>query len=181
MTGLNFKDTALQLISQDKKPKDVSEILEKLKEHFSSDEKYAAALGERQLIESAKTIHALEKEMEEAIRKDLSIIEKGLKVTDEGKKRKAGGVPVDILCKDKQRNTVVVEISACAADLEEIAAMVNCMGAVAAEDNAPVRGILIAKEFTESAVNSSKVVKDLELMEYKPEFKFVRVPEQEKI
>ena len=111
--GMSFKDTALQLISQGKKPKDVSEMVAKLKEQFSSDEKYTAALDERQLMESAKTIHALEKEMEAEIRKDASLIEKGLKVKDEGKKRKAGGVPVDILCKDKQRNTVVIETWHC--------------------------------------------------------------------
>ncbi len=172
--GMSFKDTALQLISQDKKPKDVSEIVEKLKEHFSSDEKYAASLDERRLFESAKTIRALEREMEEAIRKDLSLVEEGLKAVDEGKKRKAGGIPVDILCKDNQRNTVVIEISACSTGLEEIAAMISCMGTVAAEDNAPVRGILIAKEFSEAAVNSARVVKDLELVRYKPRYELER-------
>ncbi len=177
--SMSFKDAALHLISQNKKPVDVTEAVAKLKEHFASDEKYAAGLDERQLVESAGTIRALEKEMEESIRKNLSLIEKGLKITDEGKKRKSGGVPVDILCKDKKRNTVIVEISACAAGLEEIAAMVNCMGAVSAEDNVPVRGILIAREFSRAAVNSSKVIKDLELTEYKPEFKFERLTEQE--
>ncbi len=179
ISNMSFKDAALHLLSQNKKPIDVSETFTKLKEHFKSDEKYMANLDERQLIESVKTTRALEKEMEESIRKNISLIEEGLKITDEGKKRKAASVPVDILCKDKQRNSVVVEISASAAGLEEIAAMVNCMGAVSAEDNVPVRGILIAREFSREAVNSSKVIKDLELMEYKPEFKFEKLPEQE--
>ena len=64
--------------------------------------------------------------------------------------------------------------------MEEIAAMVNCMGAVAAEDNVPVRGILIAKEFSEAAVNSSKVIKDLELVNYKPSYGFEKMAEEVK-
>jgi hypothetical protein len=74
-------------------------------------------------------------------------------------------------------NTVVIAVIADTAGIEEISAMVNCMGAHAAADSAPPGGILTAKAFTSAAANSAKVLKDLELIKYNIRFGFEKLAE----
>lgn len=82
---------------------------------------------------------------------------------------------IDILAIDTSDNFVVIEIKAGEADRDVCGQIQGYMGWVKANlsGNKPVRGIVIANDFTARLVYASKVVADLQLKKCQISFRFV--------
>ncbi len=124
---VNLKDTAFKLITQSKKAKEVSDKFAKLKEHIRIDDGYQTGLDENEFAEALRTKINLQKLLEDTIRKDTSMIFPELMIIDEEQKRIVENIPIDILCRDTEQNTVIIKICIGAAGMEEITKTLNLM------------------------------------------------------
>src|SRR5216684_2690103 len=116
---------------------------------------------------------SLEADLEEALVPNLAQLEKGLRLYEEhsavGRQfdAKAAG-RIDLLAVDSQQNFVVVELKAGDADRQVCGQIQAYMGWVKANlaGSRPVRGIIVAHEFTERAKLAATVVPGLTLKKY---------------
>jgi hypothetical protein len=127
------------------------------------------------LEESAELQFGLEKDLQLALRADIGQLDPGLSMIDGGTEFSTGAGRVDILAKDAQGTTVVVELKAGRADTRVIAQVLAYMTTVAAEKSMPVRGIIVAGDFDERVVLAARAVPNLELKRYSYQFKFDQV------
>lgn len=126
-----------------------------------------------EVAEAVTLTFGLEKDMQEALRKNLSQLEPGLTVIDGGNERKVDAGFIDILARDKDGTVVVIEIKAVASKPEAVAQVLGYMGAIAEEDNLEkVRGYLIAADHPKKVVWASKAVPNLRLKKYGFSFQF---------
>ncbi|MGA8025954.1 MAG: endonuclease NucS domain-containing protein [Bryobacteraceae bacterium] len=121
------------------------------------------------------TTFGLEKDLQKALRGNLSQLEKGLEVADEGKERHVPSGYIDITAKDGEGRTAVVELKAGEADRAAIGQILSYMGDLTAETKQPIRGILIAGSFSINALSASLAVPNLELKTYRCHFTFESV------
>lgn len=122
--------------------------------------------------EAAQTI-GLEKDMQAAIRQNISRIEQGLRITDGGRERSVETGFIDITAEDSESVPVVIELKTGVAGQRAVAQLLSYIGSVMEEDGIDnVRGILIASEFDRKARAAAKVVPNLTLMRYQFSFQF---------
>ncbi len=125
--------------------------------------------------ESQKQRLSLERDMQVALRNNISSLEKTLKIIDDGAERAVDSGLIDITCED-DKSLVVVELKAGKADSRAIAQILGYMGDLKEEDDTkPVRGILVAHDFDKRTKSAASVVPTLKLMKYSIEFKFSEV------
>ncbi|WP_335901132.1 endonuclease NucS domain-containing protein [Shewanella algae] len=121
---------------------------------------------------SPQTI-GLEKDMQAAIRRNISQIEAGLRITDGGRERCVETGKIDITGKDLTETPVVIELKTGIAGQRAIAQILSYMGSVMDEDERDdVRGILIASGFDKKARAAAKVIPSLTLIRYQFSFQF---------
>jgi hypothetical protein len=122
--------------------------------------------------EAAQTI-GLEKDMQAAIRQNISRIEQGLRITDGGRERSVETGFIDITAEDSESVPVVIELKTGVAGQRAVAQILSYIGSVMEEEGIDnVRGILIASEFDRKARAAAKVVPNLTLMRYQFSFQF---------
>ena len=122
--------------------------------------------------EVAQTI-GLEKDMQAAIRQNISQIEQGLRITDGGRERSVETGFIDITAEDSESIPVVIELKTGVAGQRAVAQILSYIGSVMEEEGIDnVRGILIASEFDRKARAAAKVVPNLTLMRYQFSFQF---------
>ncbi len=122
--------------------------------------------------EAAQAI-GLEKDMQAAIRQNISRIEQGLRITDGGRERSVETGFIDITAKDSESVPVVIELKTGVAGQRAVAQILSYIGSVMEEEGIDnVRGILIASEFDRKARAAAKVVPNLTLMRYQFSFQF---------
>jgi hypothetical protein len=122
--------------------------------------------------EAAQTI-GLEKDMQAAIRQNISRIEQGLRITDGGRERSVETGFIDITAEDSESIPVVIELKTGVAGQRAVAQILSYIGSVMEEEGIDnVRGILIASEFDRKARAAAKVVPNLTLMRYQFSFQF---------
>lgn len=122
--------------------------------------------------EAAQTI-GLEKDMQAAIRQNISRIEQGLRITDGGRERSVETGFIDITAEDSEFVPVVIELKTGVAGQRAVAQILSYIGSVMEEEGIDnVRGILIASEFDRKARAAAKVVPNLTLMRYQFSFQF---------
>jgi len=115
----------------------------------------------------------LEKDMQAAIRKNIGQIEKGLRITDNGRERSVETGYIDITAVDSDSTPVVIELKTGVAGQRAVAQILSYIGSVMEEEGTDrVRGILIASEFDRKARAAAKVVPNLTLMRYQFSFQF---------
>jgi hypothetical protein len=120
----------------------------------------------------AQTI-GLEKDMQAAIRQNISQIEQGLRITDGGRERSVETGFIDITAEDSESIPVVIELKTGIAGQRAVAQILSYIGSVMEEEGIDnVRGILIASEFDRKARAAAKVVPNLTLMRYQFSFQF---------
>jgi len=116
----------------------------------------------------------LEKDMQAAIRQNISQIESGLRITDNGRERSVETGFIDITAEDSDSVPVVIELKTGVAGQRAVAQILSYIGSVIEEEGTDqVRGILIASEFDRKARAAAKVVPNLTLMRYQFSFQFI--------
>ena len=115
----------------------------------------------------------LEKDMQAAIRHNISQVEQGLKITDCGKERSVETGFIDITAEDSEGTPVVIELKTGVAGQRAVAQILSYMGSVMDEEGRDdIRGILVASEFDKKARAAAKVIPALTLMRYQFSFQF---------
>lgn len=116
----------------------------------------------------------LERDMQAALRLNITQLSDTLSIIDEGAERAVASGFIDITCEDRKDNAlVVIELKAGKADGRSVAQILGYMGDLAEEEPGRlVRGILIAHEFDQRSRSAARVVSSVELTSYGVEFRF---------
>lgn len=115
----------------------------------------------------------LERHLQDALRKEISQLEFGLEVIDDGVERSVESGFIDILAKDSSGTLVVVELKAGQARREALGQIMGYMGDLMAEESdIPVRGILVAADFDKSCRSGVRMIPALTLKKYRFSFAF---------
>ncbi len=123
--------------------------------------------------ESMQQRFSLERDMQAALRRNITSLDPALKIIDDGAERAVNSGLIDITCEDGS-TIVVVELKAGKADSRSIGQILGYMGDLYEEEGGkPVRGILIAHDFDRRAKAAARVVPTLSLKNYSIEFKFM--------
>lgn len=109
---------------------------------------------------------AVEKEMQIAVRRQLSRLEVGLVEADGGIEKQVATGRIDILARDVSGHYVVVELKAGRCPAGAIEQTLGYAQALEDETGESVRAILVASEFSDRLMSASKRVRDLKLVEY---------------
>jgi hypothetical protein len=147
---------------------------------FAVIERDEEALTDDEALDEALEItFKLEEDLERFLAKDLIQLEDGLRLYTQdarrGQQMNAGAAGrVDLLAVDSHGGFVVVELKAGEADRQACGQIQAYMAWIS--DNlasgSPVRGILVAGDFTERCKLAAKVVPGLSLKQYSAVFKF---------
>jgi endonuclease len=131
------------------------------------------SIASEELNQQAHQRFSLERDMQASLRLNITSLEQGLKIIDDGAERAVNSGFIDITCEDAN-GIVVVELKAGTADSRSIGQILGYMGDLQKEEGGkPVRGILVAHEFDQRTKSASQVVSTLTLKKYSIEFKFV--------
>lgn len=125
-----------------------------------------------EVVEPVRQKLALERDMQNALRRDISALEAGLQITDDGAERAVETGFVDILCRDQNGLLTVVELKAGKADNRAIGQILGYMGDLLSEEEGEVRGILVAHEFDKRTRSAARMVGNLRLVRYRVDFYF---------
>jgi len=116
---------------------------------------------------------AYEKDLQNFLSKNLSVIEPGLKLYEEeginGIEFDVGGRYIDILAIDKENNYVVIELKVSRGYDKVVGQILRYMAWIEknqADSDQSVRGIIIAKGITDDLLLATSRVKDIDLFEY---------------
>ena len=115
---------------------------------------------------------SLERDMQTALRVDISRLEPGLIIIDDGAERAVLSGFIDILARDAQGVTVVIELKAGKTDARVIGQTLGYMGDMAEEEGGAVRGIIVAHDFDQRTRSAARAVINLKLMRYAVTFTF---------
>ena len=138
---------------------------------------YRAAIARERNAESEEVIAAvettfgLERDLQGALRSNIEQLEAGLSITDGGKEQKVASGFVDITAQDRKGQIVVIELKAGSADRETIGQILGYMGDLS-RIGKPVRGIIVARDFTLAAVSALGALDNLQLRKYNFRFAF---------
>jgi endonuclease len=125
--------------------------------------------------EAKETALSLEYDLQRGLRENIEQLEKGLTIEDGGKEKFVPSGRIDILATDANKNIVVIELKVGTAEHGAVAQILSYMGDLQEESGKPVRGIVIAHDFTARAVAASKPVPNIELRKYGFNFTFKKV------
>ena len=114
---------------------------------------------------------SLERDMQAALRHDITSLGDSLKIIDDGAERSVDSGFIDITC-EGDNSIVVIELKAGKADSRAIGQILGYMGDLQEEESKSIRGILVAHDFDKRAKAAARVVPTLSLKRYSIEFKF---------
>ena len=109
----------------------------------------------------------IERNLQSALRANIEQLEAGLRITDGGKEKKQ----IDITAEDRSGTAVVIELKVGEAGRRAIGQISGYMGELAGEKK-PVRGILVANDFSPRAIAATRVIPSLQLRKYSFKFTF---------
>jgi hypothetical protein len=116
---------------------------------------------------------SLEKDLQQALRSNISQIESGLTIADGGAEMKVPSGFIDILATDRDGAYVVIELKATKARREAVGQILAYMGDIQMlHPETTVRGLLIAPEFEDRVLSAARVSTNLSLHEYGFQFQF---------
>lgn len=118
---------------------------------------------------------ALEGDMQSALRHDISALEPGLAIIDDGAEHAVSSGFIDILCEDENGGAVVVELKAGTTDSRVIAQILGYMGDILKDrPEGQVRGIIVAHDFDKRTRSAAFATLNIELVRYAISFQFER-------
>ncbi len=136
-------------------------------------EKNRGIEGKATVAEDAiTTTFGLEKDLQRALRTKIDQLEDGLEIIDSGKERKVTSGWIDITAKDRDGKIVVIELKAGEAGRDAIGQVLGYMGDLLDQYKTPIRGILVAGDFSISAVSAARAIPNLLLKKYLFNFTF---------
>ncbi len=130
---------------------------------------------EQDLEDVGEITFGLERDLQTALRSNIEQLEPGLSIVDAGVERSTRAGRIDITSKDSQGNTVVIELKAGRASSDVIAQVLSYMSAIAETENNPVRGMIVAGDFSQRVILAAKAVPNLSLVKYSFQFSFKRI------
>jgi RecB family endonuclease NucS len=142
-----------------------------------SDDGLSPADVENELEDALEMRFGLERDLQLALRRNISQLEFGLEIIDGGKERSVASGRIDITTRDKQGTATIIELKAGTADWGAIGQIQAYMGDLM-DDEKQVRGILVAQEFTARAVSAARRDPFLRLVEYRFQFAFETITGQ---
>jgi endonuclease len=123
--------------------------------------------------DAVETTFGFERELQEALRRNIEQLERGLTIIDGGNERKVASGFIDITARDRSGATVVIELKkAGVSDRNAIGQILGYMGNLMEEGSQSVSGILVAGEFSPAIIAAAKVVPNLSLLRYTFRFSF---------
>lgn len=125
-----------------------------------------------ELIEAAEATFGLERDLQLALRSNIQQLEHGLVIIDDGKERTTDAGRVDIVARDSNDMTVVIELKAGMAAPEALTQLLAYMGSISKQDGKSVRGILIASDFHPRILFAVQAVPNVQLRRYRFKFAF---------
>lgn len=128
-----------------------------------------------ELIGASEVTFGLERDLHIALPSDIEQLEPGLRIIDEGRGRTTDAGQIEITASDADGATVVIELKAGIAAPEALTQLLAYMGAIGGEEQAAVRGILIAGDFHPRIVHAAKAIPNVQLRRYRFKFTFEAV------
>lgn len=124
-------------------------------------------------IEDAASLKfGLERDMQDALRRNIDQLDASLHIVDEGKERRVQAGFIDILAEDDQGSLVVIELKSGEAPESAITQVLSYIGSLQTEEaSRPVRGMLIARSFS-TRVRLAARAASIRLIEYGYIFSF---------
>jgi RecB family endonuclease NucS len=139
---------------------------------YSGDE-VATADVEDELKDAREMKFGLERDLQQALRRNIDQLDSGLEIIDGGRERSLASGRIDITARDERGATVVIELKADTADHNAVSQIQSYMGDLI-EDEKQVRGILVARDFTHRAVSAARLA-PVQLVRYGVQFTFKAV------
>lgn len=136
---------------------------------------HVPAPGEDDLVVSDTAIFGLEKDMQTALRANIAQLEPGLEIIDGGSERHVASGFIDILARDRDGTTVIIELKAVKAPLKAQSQIASYMGDIMEETGTLPRGILVAPDFEAKLISAARVMPSLSLTRYRYSFTFESV------
>lgn len=128
---------------------------------------------EEEAVDAIETTFGLERDLQESLLANIAQLEKGLNVVSKGKEHSVPSGRIDILASDAEGRSVVIELKAGTADRDAVGQVLSYMGDLqTTEPKIPVRGMLVAADFTGRAIAAARPVPNLELRKYAFKFSF---------
>ena len=116
---------------------------------------------------------SLERDMQQFLRGAVGRLEPGLTIVDDGAERAVLSGFIDILARDLNGATVVIELKAGKTDARVIGQILGYMGDIADDDEPDsLRGIIVAHEFDQRTKSAARAVPNLTLVRYAVSFTF---------
>lgn len=127
---------------------------------------------EREDWQSDQTF-SLEKDLQQALRANITQLEPGLEIADGGGEKHVPSGFIDILARDASGALVVIELKAVKARRDVVGQILAYMGDIQSEHpGTPVRGLLIAPAFEDRVRAALRVVPTLGMKQYSFQFSF---------
>jgi hypothetical protein len=125
--------------------------------------------------EAQEMTFGLERDLQQALRRNIQFLEQGLEIIDAGKERHTEAGFIDITAKDSQGRTVIIELKAPIGKPDVIAQTLAYMEAVKVQDKTEVRGIIIASDFVDRVKLAARQIPNLKLVKYAFQFSFNQI------
>ncbi len=125
--------------------------------------------------DAKKTALSFEYNLQRAFRENIEQLEKGLVIQEFGKEKFVLSGRMHILAIDVNKALVVIEFIVGTAVHDVISQLISYMGELQKGNNGPVRGIVIARDFTARAIAASEAVLSIELRKYGFSFSFKKM------
>jgi hypothetical protein len=122
--------------------------------------------------EPPEAILSLERDLNAALRQNISQLGQGIEIIDGGKERSVASGRIDILARFSDGTLLVIELKAVKAPRDAVAQVLAYMGDIQAENGGEVRGLLIAPDFDPRAIAAARMVPGLRLKRYAFQFSF---------
>jgi RecB family endonuclease NucS len=124
------------------------------------------------VFEVEEITFGLERDLQAALRANISQLEPDLRIIDDGRERTTEAGRIDITAVDGKGAIVVIELKAGTATPDAVAQILAYMGTIVESENRPVRGILVAGDFHKRVVLASRAIPNLTLRKYAFQFRF---------
>lgn len=137
--------------------------------------------NEEEFLEAEEITFGLERDLQQALRANISQLEEGLVIIDDGSEKTTEAGRIDITAKDAEGTIVVIELKAGKAAPDVITQILSYMGTVSNDMSTQVRGILVAGDFHRKVVLAARALPNVTLKRYGFQFTFSDVDKSDQL